>query len=227
MVRNASSVPPQSWATVGNFRYFVLDDRWEWSDEVARMHGYRPGTITPTTDLVLAHTHPDDTATVGDLILQVYRQGTAVTSRNRIVDARGNERLVIVVADRFFNTDGTPAGIAGFYIDITDQFEKDVQKRLTDEVMTISARRAVTNQAIGMVMLRYGVDGETAFSLLTAMSQQSNVKLRIVAERIVADPASLGATPLALDNPPGRLAPARRGNPDSCVSFKVPSNTRK
>jgi AmiR/NasT family two-component response regulator len=62
--------------------------------------------------------------------------------------------------------------------------------------MTISARRAVTNQAIGMVMLRYEVDGETAFSLLTAMSQQSNVKLRIVAERIVADPASLDATPL-------------------------------
>jgi PAS domain S-box-containing protein len=197
MVRNASSVPPKSWATVGNFRYFVHDDRWEWSDEVARMHGYRPGTVTPTTDVVLAHAHPDDNATVGDLILQVYRQGTAVTSRNRIVDARGDERLVIVVADRFFNTDGTPAGIAGFYIDVTDQFEKDVQKRLTDEVMTISARRAVTNQAIGMVMLRYEVDGETAFSLLTAMSQQSNVKLRVVAERIVADPASLGATPLA------------------------------
>jgi PAS domain S-box-containing protein len=196
MVRNASSVLPQSWAAGGSFRYFVHDDRWEWSDEVARMHGYRPGTVTPTTDLVLAHKHPDDNATVGDVILQVYRQGTAVTSRNRIVDARGKERLVIVVADRFFNSDGAPAGIAGFYIDITDQFEKEVQKRLTEEVMTISARRAVINQAIGMVMLRDGVDEETAFSILTAMSQQSNVKLRIVAERIVADPASL-ATPLA------------------------------
>ena len=213
MVRNASSVRPKSWATLGSFRYFVHDDQWEWSAEVARMHGYRPGTVTPTTDLVMAHKHPDDNATVADLILQVYRQGTAVSSRNRIVDSRGNERLVIVVADRFFNTDGAPAGIAGFYIDITDQFEKDVQKRLTDEVMTISARRAVTNQAIGMVMLRYGVDGETAFSLLTAMSQQSNVKLRIIAERIVADPALLDATTLALDNPSGRLAPARQGQP--------------
>jgi len=58
----------------GGFRYFVHDDRWEWSDELARMHGYRPGTVTPTTDLVLAHRHPDDNATVADLILQVYRQ---------------------------------------------------------------------------------------------------------------------------------------------------------
>ena len=197
MSRDGSPLPPKSWATAGGFRYFVHDDRWEWSDELARMHGYRPGTVTPTTDLVLAHRHPDDNATVADLILQVYRQGTAVTSRNRIIDARGKERLIIVVGDRFFKNDGTPAGIAGFYIDITDQFEKDVQKRLTDEVMTISARRAVINQAIGMVMLRYGVDEESAFSLLTTMSQQSNVKLRIIAERVVADPGSLGATPLA------------------------------
>jgi len=44
------------------------------------------------------------------------------------------------VGDRFFKNDVVPAGIAGFYIDITDQFEKDVQKRLTEGVMTISAR---------------------------------------------------------------------------------------
>ena len=185
-------------STVGSFRYFVHDDRWEWSDEVARMHGYRPGTVSPTTELVLAHKHPDDNATVGDLILQVYRQGTAVSSRNRIIDSRGKERRLIVVGDRFFENDGALAGIAGFYIDITDQFEKEVQKRLTEEVMTISARRAVINQAIGIVMLRYGVDNEIAFAHLTAMSQQSNVKLRIVAERVVADPASLDAIPLAL-----------------------------
>ena len=197
MSRDGSPLPPKSWATAGGFRYFVHDDRWEWSDELARMHGYRPGTVTPTTDLVLAHRHPDDNATVADLILQVYRQGTAVTSRNRIIDARGKERQVIVVGDRFFKNDVVPAGIAGFYIDITDQFEKDVQKRLTEGVMTISARQAVTNQAIGMVMLRYNVDEESAFSLLTTMSQQSNVKLRIIAERVVADPGSLGATPLA------------------------------
>jgi hypothetical protein len=103
-----------------------------------------------------------------------------------------------VVGDRFFKNDGAPAGIAGFYIDITEQFEKEVQKRLTEEVATISARRAVINQAIGMVMLQYGVDDEIAFAHLTAMSQQSNVTLRIVAEQVVADPASLSAIPLAL-----------------------------
>jgi len=53
MLRDESPLRTKPWAAVGSFRYIVREDRWEWSDEVARMHGYRPGSITPTTDLVL------------------------------------------------------------------------------------------------------------------------------------------------------------------------------
>jgi hypothetical protein len=51
MLRDESPLRTKPWAAVGSFRYIVREDRWEWSDEVARMHGYRPGSITPTTDL--------------------------------------------------------------------------------------------------------------------------------------------------------------------------------
>lgn len=43
---------------MGGFRYVARTDRWEWSDEVARMYGYQPGAVIPTTELVLAHQHP-------------------------------------------------------------------------------------------------------------------------------------------------------------------------
>jgi hypothetical protein len=45
---------------VGRFRFFLDGQRWEWSDAVARMHGYEPGTVAPTTELLLGHKHPDD-----------------------------------------------------------------------------------------------------------------------------------------------------------------------
>jgi hypothetical protein len=45
---------------VGWFRFYFNDQRWEWSEQVQRMHGYEPGTVTPTTELVLAHKHPED-----------------------------------------------------------------------------------------------------------------------------------------------------------------------
>ena len=72
MVRDEPQLRRDRWPRAGGFRYFVRNDRWEWSDEVAHMHGYAPDTVTPTTELVLAHGHPDDTATVGDLIVQVF-----------------------------------------------------------------------------------------------------------------------------------------------------------
>lgn len=45
---------------VGRFRYYLTEQRWERSDAVARMHGYQAGTVTPTTELLLQHKHPDD-----------------------------------------------------------------------------------------------------------------------------------------------------------------------
>jgi hypothetical protein len=192
MVRDKSRLRPDCQPRVGCFRYIVRHNRWEWSDEVAQIHGYAPGTITPTTDLVLAHKHPDDKTTVGDLILQVCRQRAPVASRHRVIDTRGKEHLVIVVGDLMGGDNGAPAGIGGFYIDVTEVFNRDVQERLT-EAVTIGERRAVINQAIGMLMLRYGVDADLAFSLLTTLSQQSNTKLRTIAERVVADPTALSA----------------------------------
>ena len=45
---------------MGWFRFYFDDDRWEWSPQVEKMHGYLPGSVTPTTEMVLAHKHPDD-----------------------------------------------------------------------------------------------------------------------------------------------------------------------
>lgn len=30
----------------GWFRFYFEDQRWEWSEQVQRMHGYQPGTVT-------------------------------------------------------------------------------------------------------------------------------------------------------------------------------------
>ena len=46
--------------SVGAFRFWFIGQRWEWSDEVALMHGYEPGSVVPTTELLLSHKHPED-----------------------------------------------------------------------------------------------------------------------------------------------------------------------
>lgn len=151
------------------------------------MHGYQPGAVTPTTALLLSHKHPDDMPSVLDLIKEVRRHGTAFSSRHRIIDTAGEVHVVVMVGDRIVDKDGIPAGIAGFYVDETHQYQSDVQARTTEAVQDITARKAVINQAIGIMMARYGVSPDGGFQLLTRMSQESNTKLRVIAERVVAE----------------------------------------
>ena len=103
-----------------------------------------------------------------------------------------SEHLVLVIGDRFYDN-GEPAGSSGYYVDITQQLNEAVQERLNKAVLAVSARRAVIDQAIGMLMLRYALTAEAAFQLLTRLSQESNIKLRIIAERVV-DNADAGGT---------------------------------
>jgi PAS domain S-box-containing protein len=190
--------PANDGPHAGSFRYLAASDTWEWSDEVAAIHGYQPGTVTPTTDLMLAHKHPEDRGTVAELIENVRRHGAVFSSRHRIIDTAGRTRQVVVVADHILGPDGSHAGTAGFYVDITDGFHADIQQEITAELEVITRRRAAINQAIGMLMLRYGLTPEQAFRVLTTLSQNANVKLRDLAERLV-EQAEASGTPLLTD----------------------------
>lgn len=179
---------------VGNFRYLSGPDRWEWSDAVARMHGYEPGTVTPTTELILAHKHPDDRAAVAEVVEQMLRNGAPFSSRHRIVDAGGREHVVMVVGDTMLGAEGEVVGSAGFYVDVTETYDADVQKSVTEVVAAVDERRASIHQAVGIIRMAYGVSAERAFEMLTWRSQQTNVKLRVIARQFVD---RLSSEPLA------------------------------
>jgi ANTAR domain len=62
---------------------------------------------------------------------------------------------------------------------------------ITKAVAEIVERRAVIEQAKGVLMAVYGIDQQTAFNLLRWGSQHSNTKLRTVAEQLVTGFRSL------------------------------------
>ncbi|AKS36234.1 PAS and ANTAR domain-containing protein [Mycolicibacterium goodii] len=177
---------------IGWFRFYFADERWEWSAELQRMHGYRPGTVTPTTELVLSHKHPDDrdqvAADINDMIIGRRPLGR----RHRIIDTTGAVREVIVVSDQLHGHDGDVLGIRGFYIDVTPVLSQQEDAAITAEVAKITERRAVIEQVKGMLMLIYGIDENAAFDLLKWLSQENNVKLRVLAEQAANDFTTLG-----------------------------------
>lgn len=171
---------------VGGFRYSRTDDEWEWSDNVATMHGYRPGEVVPTTELLLSHKHPDDRHYVAQMLDAIRTAGGPFSSRHRIVDTKGVTRSVIVVGDSIENEHGEVTGSTGFYIDVTETLDRTVQESVDELVDEISSSRATIEQAKGMLMIVYGISAERAFDILIWCSQQKNAKLR----RIAASPSS-------------------------------------
>ncbi len=65
---------------------------------------------------------------------------------------------------------------------------------------TAMANRTVIGQAEGILMERYGVDGDRAFAILARYSQESNVKLVDVARRVVEHRALDTAQPGAANS---------------------------
>src|ERR1700758_4594563 len=110
---------------VGAFRFYFDDQTWEWSEQVQRMHGYEPGTVTPTTELVLSHKHPDDLTSVRALL---KRSSAPFSSRHRIRTASGEIRKVVVVGEAVTNQDGQVVATRGFYVDVTEAVYNDIQR---------------------------------------------------------------------------------------------------
>jgi hypothetical protein len=175
----------------GAFRFLFADQLWEWSPEVQRIHGYAPGGIVPTTELVLSHKHPDDHSHVAATLEEIVRTAKPFSARHRIIDLQGKVREVIVVGDLLRDDDGRVIGTGGYYVDVTPLENRAHQQSVTQAVAEITESREGIEQAKGMLMLVYRIDAEAAFDLLKWRSQASNVKLRAIAEQIVADFLSL------------------------------------
>ena len=179
------------YLNVGSFRFWFVDQRWEWSDEVARMHGYDPGSVAPTTELLLSHKHPEDRAHVQDLLDYALQSEESFSSRHRFIDTGGKVHDAIVVADRMLDGAGTVVGTSGYYIDLTDTFDETRQEVLDEALPDLFENRAAIEQAKGVLMYVYRVSAEQAFRVLQWRSQESNVKLRALAKQLLTDVSTM------------------------------------
>ncbi|MGW5569848.1 PAS and ANTAR domain-containing protein [Nocardia thailandica] len=171
---------------MGSFTFWFATQRWEWSAQVYRMHGYHPGQVAPTTELLLSHKHPDDRDLVAELITRTLAEGRPFSSRHRFLDTTGRVHSVMVIADRILDDDGVAVGTSGYYLDLTEAVAAAADTVVDEAVETIVDARAVIEQAKGVLMRMYGIDEHQAFKVLVWRSQETNIKLRRIAELIMA-----------------------------------------
>ena len=136
--------------------------------------------------MVLAHKHPDDYRQIAHTLELIRETRQPFSSRHRIIDVEGRVHHVVVVGDLLRDDNETVIGTQGFYIDVTPS-ERARQDQVTAAVARITESRSAIEQTKGMLMLVYGIDDPTAFELLKWRSQETNVKLRVLAEQVATE----------------------------------------
>lgn len=179
---------------IGHYRYDLTTQIWFWSDEVFRIHGFEPGDIVPTTSLILAHKHPDDRLRVSRILAHAAVTGEPFSSVHRIMDAKGQERTLTVIGRGRRDTTGRVTELVGYFVDVTAGITTQANKAADASIRASAVTRATIEQAKGIVAITLGIGPEDAFERMRGTSNDTNVAVRDVAQRIV-DLAGTRGTP--------------------------------
>ena len=125
----------QSLASVGNWRVNMKTGELAWSDEIYRIFGYEPNTITPSRELFLSAIHPEDFKKVRSFEDAAQKSGHYEVE-HRIILPGGDVRHVHEVGEAELDSDGNLAYLTGTVQDITRRVEMEgklgLQRKMLD-----------------------------------------------------------------------------------------------
>ena len=119
---------------VARFRYDLVGRRWWWSEGMYALHGFEPGEVIPSTQLMLAHKHPDDGTRTEHTLQAVMATGEPFCCRHRILDASGAVHLVLSLGEEVCDASGAVTAVHGFFIDVTASTGREVQEQAYEAV---------------------------------------------------------------------------------------------
>ncbi|MFB5191261.1 PAS domain-containing protein [Alicyclobacillus fastidiosus] len=130
----------QKIAHLGHWDWDIVNDDMYWSDEVYRLAGLPPGerAIGSLAEFVDVFVHPEDRAYVNQSVTAALC-GSPYDLEYRALRADGLYRLVHVIGETAFNSDGEAIRLFGTVQDITVQ-------RQTEELLRTSEKLSVAGQ---------------------------------------------------------------------------------
>ncbi|WP_315093867.1 ANTAR domain-containing protein [uncultured Cellulomonas sp.] len=170
--------------TVGTFNFSTGVSRWTWSDGLFALHGMAPGEVVPTRALFLSHVHPEDRVRVEQELDLCALDGVPVATQYRLVDLGCATRTVLVAVAP--GPEDESSRVWGVVVDDTERHRLAVAEGVNHELARALESHAVIDQAKGLLMAVYGVDGDAAFDVMRRASQRRNVRLRSVAEKLMS-----------------------------------------
>ena len=173
---------------VAGFHYLADPGLWQWSGAPADGHGAAPDAADghgaapdSTVEVFGQHVHAEDRGVLAAAIERIVG-GHPVRSHYRLITHAGQTRWVVMVAHPVTDAVGTVTGSSGFVVDVSDA----VQAALTSALPDVVRARGPVEQAKGVLMAARGLSADDAFGVLVRRSQDTNVKVGVIASRFLA-----------------------------------------
>ena len=144
-----------------------------------RIHGYRPGEVTPSIELILSHKIPQDRDRAVSVIRRARAEAGSFSLYHHMLTADERQRTVLSVGCFHSGADGLVC--TGFMADLT----ATERAAGTEAVLAAARHREAINQAQGALIAVYGIDPTASLALLMRFSQNYNIKLATLAARVV------------------------------------------
>ncbi|MDC7122762.1 ANTAR domain-containing protein [Cellulomonas fimi] len=181
-------MPVHAAEAVGRYTY-AADGGWWWSETMHATYGPDASPVdgpeTPGVERLLHRVPEDDHARVRDAFTACVSDGTSFAVSHRVHGPEGGRRRVTLTGSRERTDDGRPR-VGGFVLDVEEAVAAAAKRDAQLQLGTALASHALIDQAKGALMLVYGIEEQEAFDLLRWSSMRLNVKLALLAQRVVA-----------------------------------------
>lgn len=123
----------QALAHLGSWEWDIPRNVVSWSDELYRIYGLAPQSVTITYEDYLARIHPEDRALVDQIVQNAYRTGCPFEFDHRIVLPDGQIRIIHAQGEVVLDTQGQPIRMMGTGQDVTAARRAEAEIRALNE----------------------------------------------------------------------------------------------
>ncbi len=159
-------------ARLGHWSLDLPDQQLHWSDEVFRIHGFEPGTFTPSVEQAIGFFHPQDQADVRNTFLQSLKDGRAWQAEWRLIDAQGQERTILA-RGRPLQENGLTIALFGVILDITEQKRQQQLTEQLSKVVELSQEGILITDPQGRIIwANKGFEAMSGYALAEMLGQK-------------------------------------------------------
>ncbi|MHC5939194.1 AAA family ATPase [Nostoc sp.] len=115
-------------AKIGVWIWDIINDRFDWDEQVYQLFGLTPETFAGTSKAILARLHPDDRGLLAQSLSRAINEGVEHNLEYRIIRDDDSIRYVACRGKAFFNEAGKATHMSGIVLDITDRKQSEAER---------------------------------------------------------------------------------------------------